>query len=165
MKKWLTLALAIALFCLLVSTASADRLFVANLDALQTGNPLNNSPATGFGTFLLNDTEDQLTINLDFSGLLAPETAAHIHGPAGPGVNAGILIPLPLGTFINFIVPITPVQAGFLKSGLTYVNVHTTLFPGGEIRGQIEPVPEPGTIALVAAGGLPLLGYLRRRKA
>jgi len=48
-----------------------------------------------------------------------------------------------------------------ILAGRSYLNFHTTQFPGGEIRGQITVVPEPSTLALlgtVAAGALPLAG-------
>lgn len=60
-----------------------------------------------------------------------------------------------------------------LQAGLAYVNVHTALNPGGEVRGQLfqvaaiptTPIPEPSTYALMLAG-LAIVGWAtRRRKA
>jgi hypothetical protein len=51
-----------------------------------------------------------------------------------------------------------------LNDGQTYVNVHSMSFPGGEIRGQLEAVPEPAT-AFLAGGVLAALALLRRKRA
>jgi hypothetical protein len=45
--------------------------------------------------------------------------------------------------------------AAGLAAGRAYLNIHTSPFPGGEIRGFLTQTPEPGTLLLV---GLPLLG-------
>jgi hypothetical protein len=50
-----------------------------------------------------------------------------------------------------------------LDAGQTYLNIHSTLFPGGEIRGFLVAVPEPSTYALML-GGLGLAGLVARRR-
>lgn len=52
---------------------------------------------------------------------------------------------------------------GALDAGTAYLNIHTDLFPGGEIRGLLQAVPEPGVPALLAAASLALLATRRRR--
>jgi len=51
---------------------------------------------------------------------------------------------------------------GSIAAGTAYLNIHTTVVPGGEIRGFLEPVPEPATFALVGAGAGCFL-FARRR--
>ena len=55
--------------------------------------------------------------------------------------------------------------AAGLAAGEAYFNIHTTVVPGGEIRGFLEPVPEPSSVGLLALGGGALAWGARRRKA
>lgn len=150
-----------------VSTASAQTTFQAFLTGLGE-NPPNASPATGIGTIVLNAAQTQIMVNESWSGLLSPATASHIHGPGGAGTNAPVLFPfssvpgatsgaIPTQTF-----SITPTQVGYLFAGYLYFNVHTSVFPGGEIRGQALLVPEPSSAALVIMGGV--VPWLVRRR-
>ena len=122
------------------TTAPAARTFVARLNSVQEV-PSNNSGATGNGTVTLNAAETQITVNLSFTGLSSAQSAAHIHGAAHVGVNAPILFGLNTGTVTNATFSVTPTQAAQLKKGLFYFNVHTSVFGGGEIRGQILSNP------------------------
>lgn len=123
--------------------------YVVRLDGRQEV-PANTSSATGSGTLVLN-AANQLTYNIPYSGLVSPYTQSHIHGPAGPGTNAGVLIPLgpapPPGSTAGTLSGTTPAlsaaQLGYLNNtpSLLYVNIHSQTFGGGEIRGQILPAP------------------------
>ncbi len=52
---------------------------------------------------------------------------------------------------------------GSMEDGTSYFNVHSTAFPGGEIRGFMAPIPEPSTYALMLAGIALMAGAARRR--
>ncbi len=113
------------------------QIFTATLDGQQEV-PANDSTATGTATLLLSADETTARLSLSFSGLSSAQTDAHIHGPASPGVNAGVLFPLPSGQISDFEITLTAQQVADLKNGLLYVNVHTGNFLTGEIRGQFQ---------------------------
>lgn len=119
-------------------------------------NPPTPSTATGTGTFSVDPLTRALSARVVTSGITA--TAAHIHAGA-VGVNApvavgfvqtapgsGIWAP-PANTIL------TPEQYQSFVSGGTYFNVHSSAFPGGEIRGQIGR--EVIDVALVGAQEVP----------
>lgn len=108
--------------------------------------PALNNTASGFGTMRIEG--NQLYIDLRYSGLSGTATAGHIHGPANASVNAGVIIDLSpynggawgsSGT-ISGVIPLTPAHKAMILDGKTYVNIHTSANPGGEVRGQIMPV-------------------------
>jgi len=55
--------------------------------------------------------------------------------------------------------------AGAMANGQAYWNVHTAAFPGGEIRGFLVPIPEPGTVALLGLGAAGMALVARQRRA
>ena len=69
-------------------------------------------------------------------------TAAHIHLGA-PGNNGPVIIPLTKSGDSTWLVPagakLTDEQYQSFKAGGLYVNVHSTKYKGGEIRGQLKP--------------------------
>jgi len=167
-----------ALLCS-AALASAQSLYTSSLDGAQDGGGARTG--TGFVDLTLNGTT--LTLVGSYSGLSANSTAAHIHGPSGPfPASAGVIyglggpvIPLNvMGGTINGSVNLIPLQAGAytvqeqiddLNNSLWYINIHSTAFTGGEIRGVIVPVPEPSTWALLGMGATGLMWFIRRRKA
>jgi uncharacterized repeat protein (TIGR01451 family) len=110
-------------------------LFIANLNGAQE-TPPNNSTATGTATLLLSPDEQTARVSLNFGGLTSAQTNAHIHGPAAPGVAGNILFPLPNGSFSDFLIALSATDVQNLKSGQLYINVHSSNFLNGEIRGQ-----------------------------
>jgi hypothetical protein len=142
MKKYTVAMLALTLAMTTASVASAQITnFSATIDGAQEVPP-TGSPGTGTGTFVLDEGTSILSWNITFSGLAGTETAAHIHGPGGVGVNAGVQIPLSTGSPKVGSAALSPAQIADLKAGLYYVNIHSTVNAGGEIRGQILALPD-----------------------
>jgi hypothetical protein len=99
------------------------------------------TPATGSGTLqaTLDKSSRVLTWVLTVSDLSGPPTAAHFHGPAAAGENAGVAVPIQVGVKSpdNGAVTLSSAQVDDLMAGKWYVNVHTAANPNGEIRGQV----------------------------
>jgi len=138
----------------LAGAASAD---IIVYDITLTGSqevPPNASPGTGTAQVVLNTATGGVTVTGSYSGMLANVTAAHIHGLAAANANAGVIVGLtPTGGTSGSISgsgTLTAGQITGMQNGLTYVNVHSTALPGGEIRGQIVPLPLPGAFSLVS---------------
>ncbi|MBL8857249.1 MAG: CHRD domain-containing protein [Planctomycetes bacterium] len=115
---------------------SGDRVFLSAIINEAQETPPSGSTATGSARFLLNTVTNELHYDITLSGLVG-ETAAHLHGFAGPGVPAGVLYALPIGNQKDGVINYLESEEPSILAGLTYVNIHTGAFPGGEIRGQV----------------------------
>ena len=167
MKKIAIVALPVIVAALAVAGASAttkqNRGGKGGLRAVLNGYQEVPSVSTrARGRFTMRLSGNAMTFRLVYAGLEAPATAAHIHlgqiGVAG-GVIAFLCggpkgaCPSPGGTVTGRIGPedvVGPTAQGIAprefaevvraaRVGVTYVNVHSTKFPAGEIRGQILP--------------------------
>ena len=193
MKKPLNLFGAILMLVMFFGVAKADQvIFVATLTGAQEVPP-SGSPGIGSAAVTLDTTTNMLTVNVSFAGLLSPTIASHIHCCTLPGTNAMVATAVPTfpgfplgvttGTYLQtfdltlastynpaFITAhggtVAGAQAAFitgLLSGQTYLNIHTSQFPGGEIRGQLHSVPEPATFLLMGTGLMAAVGAIRKR--
>lgn len=124
------------------------------------------SDATGTVSGTYDDVTNMLSLTVTASNFTSNVTMAHVHGPAPRGQNAGILFHFMGATGSQSYSDtrswtLSDTQEASLFAGLTYVNIHTANFGAGEVRGQLEPVPEPATLIVLGAGALALL---RRRR-
>lgn len=92
--------------------------------------------ATGSGTFVFDFDRNELCYEYSVRNLSSPFAAAHIHSGAA-GVNGPIVIPLERPGSPLACVPPTGISEADLLADLYYVNVHTEIYPDGEIRGQL----------------------------
>ena len=117
--------------------ASAEKL-KAVLDG-KSEVPATTSAGTGAADLDYDAATKKLSWKLTYSGLSGPATAAHFHGPAEAGKNAGVMVPIPgIATSpAEGSATLTDAQASDLQAGKLYVNIHTAANPGGEIRGQV----------------------------
>jgi len=139
--RWLGLGFLVA-FLLCGVARAAQITFKADLSGTNQVPPVATA-GKGMATATLDTTTKTLTWIVDYSGLSGPATAAHIHGPADPGANAGVVVPFTgdLASPIKGSAVLTDAQIAQLEAGKWYVNIHTAANKGGEIRGQLVPVP------------------------
>ena len=162
-----------------LTAGAAIKVYSFNLDSMQEV-PANMSSAAGSAQITVDDTLGTIEYAVVAFNLDGAFTASHIHGPAMSGVNAGVLSnlvtnayaapgPVMIGSFVvansisfaGMSTDATLASAINAMPWMYYVNIHTTAYPGGEVRGQLAPVPEPETYALMLAG-LGLVGFMAR---
>src|SRR5579859_1445755 len=134
-----TSLLATAFTVVSLTTASAATIdFKATMSGKQEVPPTTSN---GSGDVLakLDTKTKQLSYTMTYMGLTGPATAAHFHGPAAAGANAGVAVPIGTNPAspTTGTVTLTDAQMKDLESGKWYANVHTEANKGGEIRGQM----------------------------
>ena len=192
MRRTLSLLTLVLTFLALSAVASAAPMVFSTVLTGANEVPPNASAGTGVAVVSLDG--NVLFVTTTFSGLTGNTMASHIHCCSGPGVNAMVATTTPtfpgfplgvqsgsysmsfdltLASSYNpaFITAnggtVAGAQAAFtagLQAGLTYFNIHTNIFPGGEIRGQLQAVPEPATLILLGIGIAGGAGRAMRRR-
>lgn len=193
MSRSLLMAMAAAALLFTGQAQATTYVFTGALSGDQEAPIPVVTPGTGFAKVTIDDLFDTMRVEANFSGLLGTTAAAHVHCCAPPGTNAGVATTTPTfpgfpsgvtsGSYDNTfdMTLASSYNAGFitanggtvssafaalfsgLQAGQAYFNIHTTSFPGGEIRGQLSYVPEPGPWALMIAG-FGLAGMALRRR-
>jgi len=113
---------------------------LASLDGKQE-TPPNESTATGGGILAFDSASGRLAGFVVSSGIQA--TVAHVHA-APRGTAGGILVPLVGGPGAFFVPDGASLPAdntADFGAGNLYYNLHSTAFPEGEIRGQLDLAP------------------------
>jgi hypothetical protein len=130
-------ALALGAAFAFAGPAFADKMKVT-LDS-KSEVPPNTSAGTGTADLDYDAASKKLSWKITYSGLSGPATAAHFHGPAAAGANAGVKVPIanPGTSPVEGSATLTDEQAADLTGGKYYINIHTAANPGGEIRGQV----------------------------
>lgn len=113
----------------------------ATLNAEQeTADVTSDGTGTFHGTY--DKATGEFTFMLNWTGLTGPPVMMHFHGPAAPGVDAGVKIGITGFTenatgSVNGTVTVEEGDRADLLAGKWYVNIHTEAYPPGEIRGQV----------------------------
>jgi hypothetical protein len=157
-------------------------------------NPTTGSPGTGSALVTYDSATHMLSVDVTFSALEAGTTASHIHCCVLPNGNAAVATTVPTfpgfplgvtsGSYVHtfdltsassfnpaFVASNGGTEAGAeaalaagLADGMAYLNIHTTTFPNGEVRGFLQATPEPtsGMLVILALAGF---WVMRRKRA
>ncbi|CAG2292624.1 CHRD domain-containing protein [Burkholderia sola] len=136
--------LQVALFAGVLAAGSAAAETVRLSANLQPSSEVPPTATKGSGAVAATyDTATRLLQwTVTYEHLTGPATAAHFHGPAPVGQNAGVQVPIPkdeLASPIKGSKALTDEQVTDLMGGRWYFNIHTKEHPSGEIRGQMMP--------------------------
>jgi hypothetical protein len=207
MTRFALLAATAVALALSAAADAAVNAYSATLSGASE-NPANASPGSGSTTLFYDTSAHTLRVVVTFTGLTSGTTASHIHCCTAPPGNAGVATTTPTfpgfplgvtaGTYDRTLDLTSPASwnaafisanggtpagaeaalAAGLAAGRAYLNVHTSNFPAGELRGFLGTPPsaaavssaiptlsDAGLIVLIAAIALTALAAARRARA
>ncbi len=141
----LKVALSVFVLGLLYSTAGAQVFFTAQISGDQSV-PAINTPATATAWAVLNQNTNTLTYRVTYANLSSSFLAAHFHLGAA-GVNGPVVMPITTftgNTAKGEWADIPDSLIAYMMKGDIYINIHSNLYPAGEIRGQLKPAQDIG---------------------
>jgi hypothetical protein len=122
---------------LTIYTASAKLYSISASLSGANESPANSATGTGKLTGTIDNVSNVLNYTITFTGLTGPISGSHFHN-AAIGVNGPVIVPFSATTSpFTGSATILPTQTAAIFNGNVYVNLHTSAFPGGEIRGQL----------------------------
>ena len=149
--------------------------FVYSTILASAGEPVPTSTATGAAVVEFDNATNVVTVLMSWAGLIGTGPFGHIHcctavaGTGSAGVSVGFtpLVNAQTGSYVSTF-SLTGTAFNTLLTGVNdgkaYVNIHTPgTYAGGEIRGFLTPIPEPGSYALMLSG-LAIVGWVARRQ-
>jgi hypothetical protein len=122
------------------SAAADDIIYTASLSDEDQSTP-TYSPGKGFAEFRLERATLKLSWKITYQGLTSPPIIAGLYGPENVGANAGQVVDLGTRGLKSPIIGSTIISdgvLGYLTTGRVYVNIHTTRYRDGELRGQLR---------------------------
>lgn len=186
-------ALSASILLAAPSANAATYIFTASLSGLQENPPVITT-GTGTAIVTVDDVAFTMRVQTTFADLIGTTTLAHIHCCATFPTNAPAATTVPLfpgfptgvtsgsydqtfdmmlassynPSFVTANGGTTTTAFSALLDGLSnqqaYFNIHSSAFPGGEIRGQLAAVPEPSTWAMMVLGFGIIAGGMRTRQ-
>ena len=139
-QKWFIILSTSLILVLLISVSvvfAGGRPLHAELSWENEVPPASGTTATGSAYVTLNQGQEEICFSITTSGLSGPVLADHIHmGEAGE--NGGVVVNL--GGALSGCVSADADTIKAIRHNPEgyYINLHTALNPGGEVRGQLE---------------------------